>query len=94
VSSATKQGGGGGERKKKKKNLFLTNKMSILCPLLHTKQKNLSLQQRTPQKKKSKPDNGCWIFFSLAHEVCVISKPTDKLWTMIKDPTNRLLAKD
>jgi hypothetical protein len=57
VSSATKQGEG---ERKKEKILFLTNKMSVLCPLLNTKEKNLSLQQRA--KKKSKPDNGCWIF--------------------------------
>jgi len=59
VSSATKQGEG---ERKKEKIIFLTNKMSVLCPLLNTKEKNLSLQHNEPKQKKSKPDNGCWIF--------------------------------
>jgi len=62
VSSATKQGGGR-ERKKNKNKKILTNKMSNLCPLLHTKEKNLSLQQRA--KKKSQNQTMGVGFFSL-----------------------------
>ncbi len=63
--------GRGRRKKKKKKNLFLTNKMSVLCPLLHTKQKNLSLQQRAAKKKKIKTRQ--WVldfFLSSSRSLC------------------------
>jgi hypothetical protein len=58
------QNKGGGERKKNKNKKILTNKMSDLCPLLHTKEKNLSLQQGAKKKKSQNQTMGVG-FFSL-----------------------------